>query len=103
MDNTFARRLVNARKIRRMSRRDLCNALGGAVSYYAIGKYENGLMMPSSDVLILFSKALGMNLDYFFRPFSVSIDPSGFVFHQEVDGTLKNISRSGSSHAMDSI
>lgn len=82
MDNTFARRLVNARKIRCMSQRDLRDALNGAVSSSAIEKYEKGLMMPSSDVLILFSKALGMNLDYFFRPFAVSLNPSGFEFRK---------------------
>ena len=39
-------------------------------------------MMPSSDVLICISKALGMSLDYFFRPFSVNLDPSAFEFRK---------------------
>lgn len=65
MDNTFAQRLVNARKIRCMSQRELCNSVDGKVSPTAIAKYEKGLMMPSSDVLILLSNALNMKLDYF--------------------------------------
>ena len=83
MDNTFAKRLVNARKIRCMSQRDLCNALQGQISPAAIEKYEKGLMMPSSSVLILLSKALNMKLDYFFRPFTVAIDTSKFEFRKK--------------------
>ena len=83
MDNTFAQRLVNARKIRCMSQRELCNSVDGKVSPTAIAKYEKGLMMPSSDVLIVLSNALGMKLDYFFRPFTVDIDPSRFEFRKQ--------------------
>ena len=83
MDNTFAKRLVNARKIRCMSQRDLCNALQGQISPAAIEKYEKGLMMPSSSVLLLLSKALNMKLDYFFRPFTVAIDTSKFEFRKK--------------------
>ncbi len=83
MNNTFAQRLVSARKIRCMSQRELCNSVGGKVSPTAIAKYEKGLMMPSSDVLIVLSKALGMKLDYFSRPFTVDIDPSKFEFRKQ--------------------
>ena len=83
MDNTFAQRLVNARKIRCMSQRELCSSVDGKVSPTAIAKYEKGLMMPSSDVLIVLSNALGMKLDYFFRPFVVDIDPSKFEFRKK--------------------
>lgn len=38
--------------------------------------------MPSSDVLIALSNALGMKPDYFFRPFAVEIDPSKFEFRK---------------------
>ena len=83
MDNTFAQRLVNARKIRCMSQRELCNSVDGKVSPTAIAKYEKGLMMPSSDVLILLSNALNMKLDYFFRPYTIDIDPSKFEFRKK--------------------
>lgn len=83
MDNTFAQRLVNARKIRCMSQRELCNSVDGKVSPTAIAKYEKGQMMPSSDVLIVLSKALNMKIDYFFRPFTVDIDPSKFEFRKK--------------------
>jgi Zn-dependent peptidase ImmA (M78 family)/transcriptional regulator with XRE-family HTH domain len=83
MDKVFAQRLANARKIRCMSQRELCASVGGKVSPTAVAKYEKGLMMPSSDVLIAFSNALGMKIDYFFRPFTIEIDPSKFEFRKK--------------------
>lgn len=83
MNTTFAQRLVNARKIRCMSQRELCNSADGKVSPTAIAKYEKGQMMPSSDVLIALSDALNVKLDYFFRPFTVDIDPSKFEFRKK--------------------
>lgn len=91
MDNTFAQRLVNARKIRCMSQRELCESLGCKVSPTAIAKYEKGLMMPSSDVLIALSNALKMKLDYFFRPFTVSIDPEKFEFRKRASMRNKKV------------
>ena len=91
MDNTFAIRLVNARKIRCMSQRELSNALQGQISPSAIEKYEKGLMMPSSNVLILLSKALNMKLDYFFRPFTVAIDTSKFEFRKSASMGAKRV------------
>lgn len=66
-----------------MSQRELCNSVRGKVSPTAIAKYEKGQMMPSSDVLIALSNALNMNLDYFFRPFTVDIDPSKYEFRKK--------------------
>ena len=91
MDNTFAQRLVNARKIRCMSQRELCNSVDGKVSPTAIAKYEKGLMMPSSDVLIVLSNALNMKLDYFFRPYTVDIDPSKFEFRKKSNMGSKEV------------
>lgn len=83
MENVFAQRLVNARKIRCMSQKELCNAVGGKISSSAIAKYEKGKMMPSSSVLIVLSKALDMNIDYFFRPFIADLDASKFEFRKK--------------------
>ena len=91
MDNTFAKRLINARKMRCISQRDLCRMVEGKVSPTAIAKYEKGLMMPSSDVLIVLSKALGMKLDYFFRPFTVAIDSSKFEFRKSSSMGAKKV------------
>lgn len=83
MNNPFAQRLVNARKIRCMSQRELCKSVKGKVSPTAIEKYEKGKMLPSSDVLIALSKALNMKLDYFFRPFTIDINIADFEFRKK--------------------
>lgn len=83
MNDIFAKRLINARKIRCISQRELCSRLNNKVSSTAIEKYEKALMMPSSDVLIEISKALDFNLDYFFRPFVIPIDGSKFEFRKK--------------------
>lgn len=83
MENVFAKRLVNARKIRCLSQRRLCDRLGGIISSNAIAKYETGKMIPSSTVLIALSKALELDLDYFFRPFTISVDYEKFEFRKK--------------------
>ena len=83
MNNTFAQRLVNARKIRCVSQRELCDLMHHKISPTAIAKYEKGLMLPSSEVLIMLSNALRMKLDYFFRPFTIHIDASKFEFRKK--------------------
>lgn len=89
MDNVFAQRLVLARKIRCISQRDLAKAL--EISASSIEKYEKGEMMPSSSVLIQISNVLGMNIDYFFRPFTLNIDTSKFEFRKKSNLGAKKI------------
>lgn len=60
----FSDRLRLARSRAGMSLRDLSAAIGGEVSAQAIGKYENGEMMPSAKVLTLLGKSLGVSLDF---------------------------------------
>lgn len=91
MNNIFSQRLINARKIRCLSQRELCGVLDGKISPTAIAKYEKGLMMPSSDVLIMLSNALNMKLDYFFRPFAVAIDTSKFEFRKKASIGAKKV------------
>lgn len=83
MDSVFGKRLASARKIRCLSQRDLCEKMGGLVSGNAIAKYETGKMLPSSTILIALSKALDMEVDYFFRPFIVQIDADSFEFRKK--------------------
>lgn len=60
----FQDRLRLARSRAGLSLRDLSAAIGGEVSAQAIGKYENGDMMPSARVLTLLGKNLGVSLDF---------------------------------------
>lgn len=82
MENVFAQRLLNARKMKGLSQRELSNAVSGKISPTAIAKYERGLMMPSSATLLQLANALGMKPDYFFRPFTVHIDINKFEFRK---------------------
>lgn len=91
MENTFAKRLSNARKIRLLSQRALCKQAGSGISPSTIAKYEKGEMMPSSSVLIMLADALGMSIDYFFQPFSVDIDPEKFEFRKSASLGMKKV------------
>lgn len=82
MESVFAQRLINARKIRGFSQRDLCSRLEGKISSNAIAKYETGKMFPSSQNLIAIAEVLDFDVDYFFRPFTVNIDFNSFEFRK---------------------
>jgi Zn-dependent peptidase ImmA (M78 family)/DNA-binding XRE family transcriptional regulator len=60
----FGDRLKLARKKAGYSLRGLADGLDGIVTAQAIGKYERGEMMPSSDVLSALVKTLGVSLEY---------------------------------------
>lgn len=68
----FKDRLQRARKAAGLSLRALATQAG--VSHAAIKKYEDGAVMPSSDVLIRIARALKVRTEYFFRPDTVALD-----------------------------
>lgn len=74
MENTLAKRIKSARIISNLSLRELSERMDHIVSHNAIKKYEDGLMVPNSHVLISLAKALNVKSDYFFRPFNVTIE-----------------------------
>jgi Zn-dependent peptidase ImmA (M78 family)/transcriptional regulator with XRE-family HTH domain len=81
--NDLGIRLRAARKMAGLSMEDLAQRLGGIVTKQSIGKYENGLMKPSPDVLAALSKALNIPLPSFSplprispRPSPTSVDDS---------------------------
>lgn len=67
MKNLFCNRLKNARLMKGLSMEELSHSIQGVVSKQAISKYENGQMMPSSQVLDAIAKSLNLPTDYFFR------------------------------------
>ena len=48
------------------------------VSPMAISKYERGVAVPGSAVLVKVAKALGVKPDYFFRPTKVALTPPSY-------------------------
>lgn len=67
----FSIQLRRARKAAGLSLRDLGERVG--VSHAAIKKYEDGIAMPSSDILIGLSRTLKVRSEYFFRPETVAL------------------------------
>lgn len=74
MKDVIAKRIKSARNLAGFSLRELSDRMAGFVSHNAIKKYEMGLMMPDSKVLLALANALNVKTDYFFRPYEVSIE-----------------------------
>lgn len=74
MKNVFPKRLKSARLLAGLSQDKLVERMNGLISKNAISKYEKGVMLPDSKVLLALSKALNVKPDYFFRTYSISID-----------------------------
>lgn len=68
---SIGERIKGARIMAQLSQRDLANAAG--VSAMAISKYERDMDIPSSSVLIRLAKALGIKIEYFFRPTTITL------------------------------
>ena len=81
LNTIFSKRLKSAREMRSMSMAALSAALGNAVSPQAIYKYEAGKMLPGSPQLIALYRVLDVPIDFFFRPFTVSV--SGIEFRKK--------------------
>ena len=69
-------RLKMARHTAGLSQRALAEATG--VSAMAISKYERGLDLPSSGVLIRLAKALGLKVEYFLRPVTITLSAPAY-------------------------
>lgn len=70
--NNLGVRLQQARKAAGLSLRAFADLVD--LSHAAIKKYEDGVVYPSSDMLIKLAKALKVRVDFFFRPIKVSLD-----------------------------
>lgn len=87
----FARRLKQARILKKISMDKLVQLLNGAVSKQAISKYEAGKMTPSSSVIISLALALDVDVEYFYRPFSFDIDKFKVSFRKKSDTSVKDV------------
>lgn len=74
VENTFGKRLIQARKMKGWSLAKLREQIGEIVSIAALSKYEKGQSMASSGVLVALSEALDVSLDYLFREFEVNLE-----------------------------
>jgi Zn-dependent peptidase ImmA (M78 family)/DNA-binding XRE family transcriptional regulator len=74
----FAERLKSARVMAGYSLQDLAEKIGDLVSKQALGKYEQGIMKPNSEVLLALCKALNVKTDYFSREPKVNLQDIEF-------------------------
>jgi len=64
---SFAEQLKAARAMAGLSLGELAERLGHAVSKAALGKYEQGLMLPGSAIVLKLAAVLAVPVDYFYR------------------------------------
>ncbi|MBS0616015.1 MAG: ImmA/IrrE family metallo-endopeptidase [Verrucomicrobia bacterium] len=82
--NTLGIRLQQARKAAGLSLRALSDLVD--LSHAAIKKYEDGVVYPSSDVLIRLARALKVRVDFFFRPIKVNLENVKFRKRKKLKG-----------------
>lgn len=87
----FAQRLKQARILKKMSMDQLVSNIGGVISKQAISKYEAAKMMPNSSVLVALAAALGVDADYFFRPFTFDLNGFDVSFRKKSDTSVKDV------------
>lgn len=87
----FAMRLKQARILKKLSMDKLVELIGGVVTKQAISKYESAKMMPNSGVLIALSSVLGVEPDYFLRPFSFNANEFDVSFRKKSNTSVKDI------------
>lgn len=89
--NVFAKRLKQARILKKISMDQLVSSIGGIVSKQAISKYESAKMMPNSNVLVALAIALDVETDYFFRPFSFDLNEFQVSFRKKSNTSVKDV------------
>lgn len=76
--NVFGMRLLAARTQAGLSQDALVRLLNGQISKTAIARYERGEMEPGLINAKLLAEALKQSMDYFYRPFTMSITSIDF-------------------------
>ncbi|MEN6420772.1 MAG: XRE family transcriptional regulator [Smithella sp.] len=82
-------RIKQARIAAGLSLRGLAEASGNYISAQVIQKYEQGITNPGSDVLIKLAKALGVKVEYFFRPDAVQVSLTCPVYRKRASLSKK--------------
>jgi transcriptional regulator with XRE-family HTH domain len=76
---TIGQRIKQARKANNLSLRNLAEK--AEISAMAISKYERDLDTPSSGVLLRLAQALGVSIDFLFRPQTVTVQLQAYRKH----------------------
>ena len=84
-------RIFQARVGAGLSLRELSEKAHGCVSAQMIHKYETGDAQPGSDILVALSKALGVRVEFFFRPESFSVHLSPPAYRKSAKTSVKQM------------
>ena len=76
--NILGIRLRLARKMAGISLQELSDQIGNLVTKQALNKYEQGLMRPTSEVLIALSKSLNVKPEYFLKKKTIELNHISF-------------------------
>jgi Zn-dependent peptidase ImmA (M78 family)/DNA-binding XRE family transcriptional regulator len=76
--NHIGIRLKLARKMAGLSLQELSDSLNKLVTKQALNKYEQGLMNPTSEVLLALSKSLNIKPDYFLKKGTIELNNISF-------------------------
>lgn len=79
---TIGERIRQARKANNLSLRKLADEI--SVSAMAISKYERNQNVPGSEMLLRLSKALGVRVEFFFRPITAPIQLKAYRKHADL-------------------
>ncbi len=91
MTQLFAERLKSARMMNGFSLQDLSDKLENRVSRQALHKYENGEVIPDSDMLNYLCEALSVRPDYFTRETLVELGEISFRKIENLPSKEQNI------------
>ncbi|MBI5021736.1 MAG: helix-turn-helix domain-containing protein [Ignavibacteriales bacterium] len=93
-------RIKQARLAAGFSLRELAEKTDNYISAQVIHKYELGKSMPGSDVLLKLTKALGVKMEFFFRPLTQNVSLSLPAYRKRATASVKHL-QSVQSHAKD--
>lgn len=77
-ESFFGTRLKYARKMAGFSLQNLSDKLGNLVTKQALSKYEQGIMLPTNDVLMALSDILNLKPDYFLKKEDIGMENISF-------------------------
>jgi Zn-dependent peptidase ImmA (M78 family)/transcriptional regulator with XRE-family HTH domain len=84
-------RIKQARVAAGLSLRQLAEKMDSLVSAQVIQKYELGNATPRSEVLIRLAKALGVKVEYFFRPESIKVTLGDPAYRKRATISVKHL------------
>jgi Zn-dependent peptidase ImmA (M78 family)/DNA-binding XRE family transcriptional regulator len=87
----IGQRIKQARVAAGFSLRQLADKTNNYVSAQAIHKYELENATPGSDVLLKLAKALGVKMEFFFRPSSSSVSLGDPAYRKRSDTSAKEL------------